>query len=130
LSDDSTTILVVEDDPAVLTVIRLMLEQVGYRVLGATSIDSAIALSIEHADSIQLLLLDMILPGLSGLDLRDRLKAHLEDVDVPTVYMSGYPGVVCGPDVELLRKPFTHADLVGHVRKATGKCVQVASSVN
>jgi len=112
------TILAVEDEPSVLVVVRITLERAGYEVLTATSAQQAIAISIEHADSIQLLVLDVIMPELSGPQLRERLLHHLGKPDIPTVFTSGYPDVFCEPDLAILQKPFTGADLLDSVQRA------------
>jgi DNA-binding response OmpR family regulator len=115
------TILTVEDEGAVLEVIRRTLERAGYRVLVAASPEVAISLSVEHADSIELLILDVIMPELTGPQLRKRLQPHLGDV--PTMYISGYTGNelssrgIDDTEIALLGKPFTPAELLTHVRR-------------
>jgi len=118
MSPSGVTILVVEDEPAVLAVIRATLERAGYAVLAATSAESAIALSVEHAASIRLLVLDVIMPQVSGPQLRERLQAHLRNSDIPTVFMSGYPDAVCDSDIPILDKPFTADALLNAVYQA------------
>ena len=111
------TILAVEDEPSVLGVIRLTLERAGYRVLAATSAQAAISLSMEHAASIQLLLLDVVMPDLSGPELRDRLQTHLGKPDIPTIFTSGYPDVFFESGQTLLDKPFSPTDLLKAVQR-------------
>lgn len=124
------TILVVEDEPSVLAVIRVTLERAGYRVLGATSAESAIALSVEHAASIRLLVLDVVMPQISGPQLRERLQANLRNPDIPTVFMSGYPDALCGSDVPILDKPFTAEALLNAVHQAIAVPSGTASPIS
>jgi len=121
VSSNQITILAVEDEPSVLAIVRITLERAGYRVLTATSAQEAIALSIEHADSIQLLVLDVIMPKLSGPQLRELLQDHLRQPNIPTVYASGYPDVFCEPDLAILQKPFTAEGLLNAVQRAFAK---------
>jgi len=118
VSLNPTTILAVDDEPSVLTLAQLTLERAGYRVLAAISAPSAIKLASDFSDSIQLLLLDIVMPEMSGPELRERLQPHLANRDVPTVYISGYPGAFGDPDLVILEKPFTGRDLVAFVQLA------------
>jgi FixJ family two-component response regulator len=86
-------------------------------VLSATSAPKAITLASEHADEIRLLLLDVIMPEMSGPELRQRLH-HVAGINAPAVYISGYPGVFRDSDVPLLDKPFTSRQLLETVEQA------------
>src|SRR5258705_825795 len=86
----SETVLVVEDEPAVLTLSRRALEAQGYVVLAASDADAALRVVERHGGMIHLLLTDVVMPGLSGHELADRLTAHRPGI--PVLYMSGYPG--------------------------------------
>jgi hypothetical protein len=65
----SGTVLLVEDEPAVMRVTRRFLERLGYHVLAASSAAEALQLAASHADGVDLLLTDVIMPELSGGDL-------------------------------------------------------------
>jgi len=84
------TILVVEDEAAVLALSRRALEMQGYLVLGAADPADAMRVVERHGGMIHLLLTDVVMPGLSGRELADRLVARRPGLRV--LYMSGYPG--------------------------------------
>ncbi len=116
----SETVLVVEDEPAVLTLSRRALESQGYVVLAASDADAALRVVERHGGMIHLLLTDVVMPGLSGRELADRLSAQRPGIRV--LYMSGYPGdaVVQHGTLPLgsafLQKPFSPDGLARKVR--------------
>jgi response regulator NasT len=79
------TVLVVDDDPAILETISIALERHGYMVLQAGSAELGLELCQSHAPD--LLLLDMRLPGMSGLDLAAKIR---ESSEIPVVFLSAY----------------------------------------
>ncbi len=83
------TILVVEDEPGVLATIRDMLEQAGYQVLMATNGQEGVGMYDKHNNEIALVLTDMVMPVMGGVELFHMLKAQNPDVKV--VVISGYP---------------------------------------
>lgn len=110
------TILVVEDEPAVRSVVRRYLEGSGYRVYEAASAAEALQriaeCGLEHLD---LVMTDVIMPGLSGIELVERLRERRPDL--PVVFMSGYAEeemLERGHRLEgsFLYKPFDHGDLM------------------
>ena len=116
----SETVLVVEDEPAVLTLSRRALEAQGYVVLAASDPAAALRVVERHGGTIHLLLTDVVMPGLSGRELADRLTAQRPGIRV--LYMSGYPGdaVVQHGTLPLgsafLQKPFSPDGLARKVR--------------
>ncbi len=113
------TILVVEDEAAVLTLSRRALEAQGYVVLAASDAAAALRLAELHGGTIHLLLTDVIMPGLSGRDLAARLAVRRPGIRV--LYMSGYPGDdVIAQDLPagsaFLQKPFAPDGLARKVR--------------
>jgi len=82
------TILVVEDEPDVLTVIEKMLEQLGYRVLTSANGQEGVKVYDQHKEEIAMVLADMFMPGMSGMGLFHVLKE--QDPNVKVVMMSGY----------------------------------------
>lgn len=116
------TILLVEDDNALRAVTSDLLRSVGYFVLEANDGDSAIEIAKQHGNSIDLVLTDMVMPGMSGSDLIVHLR-RLEP-KLATLFMSGYAGdlvgraSVVGPDTMVLHKPFTRKALLTKVREA------------
>jgi two-component system, cell cycle sensor histidine kinase and response regulator CckA len=118
----SETILLVEDEAQVRSLARRVLEERGYRVLEASTPREALTLSREHRSPIDLLVTDVIMPGMNGRDLAGVLGT--ERAGMPVLYMSGYAehtivsrGVVA-EGVNLLQKPFTPDALAHKVRRA------------
>ncbi|HXG69454.1 MAG TPA: PAS domain S-box protein, partial [Gemmatimonadaceae bacterium] len=115
------TILLVEDEDGVRLLTRRILEQSGYRVFDANDADHAEAVFAKHAKVIDLLLTDVVMPGISGPKLFARLQEQQPGLKV--LYMSGYTqGAIVeqgplGPGIELLQKPFTAAALNERVRE-------------
>ncbi len=114
------TVLVVEDEPAVLTLSRRALEAHGYVVLAASDAAAAMRIVERHGGTIHLLVTDVVMPGLSGRELADRLTSRRPGIRV--LYMSGYPGdaVVQHGALPLgsafLQKPFSADGLARKVR--------------
>src|SRR5207244_1351010 len=78
----SETVLLAEDEPAVRAIARQALERQGYTVLAAPSGADALALAAQHGATIHLLLTDVVMPGMSGRDLADRLTAQRPGIRV------------------------------------------------
>ncbi|HEX6850132.1 MAG TPA: ATP-binding protein [Candidatus Polarisedimenticolaceae bacterium] len=118
----SETILVAEDDPAILELCREMLQAEGYRVLPASSPTLALEIARTHPDPIDLLLTDVVMPTLNGRDLQERV-AELRP-GIATLFMSGYSADVLtargvlAAGVKLLPKPFSLGELLRQVRRA------------
>jgi PAS domain S-box-containing protein len=120
LDRGTETILVVEDEAAVLALSRRALEMQGYVVLAAADPAAAIRVVERHGGMIHLLLTDVVMPGLSGRELADRLLARRPGLRV--LYMSGYPGDAVVQHGALpvgsafLQKPFSPDGLARKVR--------------
>ena len=118
------TVLVAEDDPSVRALVKSVLERNGYRVLAAADGLAALELARKEKGRIDLLLTDVIMPGMNGRALRDALLVPYPSLRV--LFMSGYTGdVLTGlgkldRSVTLVPKPFTPDILLGGVRKALG----------
>jgi len=118
----SETILLVEDEEALRTLARNCLESHGYRVLEAPDGHMAMATAGEHPGPIQLLLTDVIMPGMNGRELANRVTALRPETKV--VYMSGYSNDliaqygVLDTETLLLEKPFTLSALLTKVNQA------------
>jgi len=115
------TIVVVEDDPSVRDLVRLMLEGCGYRILAAPDADSAARLCGEHPGGVDLLLTDVVMPDVGGRVLAERLTALFPGLRV--LFMSGYSdeavfrhGII-RPDTAFIEKPFSQATLARKVRE-------------
>jgi CheY-like chemotaxis protein len=121
------TILLVEDEPAVRELIQMVLSERGYTVLEALAPEDAERLAGTNGPEIQLLLTDVVMPGMSGRELAKRLTAHLPHLRV--LYMSGYTFNVIAQDgtleegISFLQKPFTPQVLTEKVREALDRSV-------
>lgn len=119
------TVLLVEDEPAILELTKRMLEASGYRVLIAGSPGEALAIAEETSISIQLLLTDVIMPEMNGKSLSERLRSLNPELRV--LYMSGYTADVIAnkgvldEEVNFVQKPFTWNDLAIKVSQSLGK---------
>ncbi len=115
----SGTVLLVEDEPAVMRVTHRFLERLGYHVLAASSAAEALQLAAFHAEGVDLLLTDVIMPELSGGDLARRVSAMHPGVRV--LFMSGYtadelaPYGVLAPGVDFIQKPFAFREFAARV---------------
>lgn len=110
------TVLVVEDERLLLVAIKHQLEEEGFTVLGAESGDAALRLIEDESVDIDLLLTDVVMPGMSGPELAARTR--LRRPELPIVFMSGYDrrslvvGGMIGAHETKLRKPFDDKQLL------------------
>lgn len=115
------TILVVEDDSAIRELISIILKMKGYGVLEASYYSDALAICEKHLDHIHLLLTDIIMPEMSGLELADRITSSCSEIKV--LYMSGYTNDaiihhgVLEKGMSFIQKPFTPEALLRKVRE-------------
>src|SRR5215471_5342283 len=116
------TILLVEDLESLRNVIADSLEQLGYRVLSASSGEEAVALSNSYSGEIHLLLADVLMPQMKGPELAQKILAGRPQLKV--VYVSGYPERVLAPygvlepGTILIQKPFSIKILSAKLRQA------------
>jgi PAS domain S-box-containing protein len=119
------TILLVDDEKEILDVGEEMLEAMGYSVLVARSGKEAVEVYENHKDEIDLVILDMIMPGIGGSETYDRIKE--ENPKVKALLSSGYS--IDGQATEILekgcdgfiQKPFTMIKLSGKIREVLEK---------
>jgi two-component system cell cycle sensor histidine kinase/response regulator CckA len=115
------TILLVEDDSAVRRSMCRVLTECGYKVLDAANGAEALKLSDEHRGEIDLLLTDLVMPGMSGRDVAQHLRQHRPNLCI--LFTSGYnqektrPASDAQEDIALVRKPFTGSALTRKVRE-------------
>lgn len=113
------TVLVAEDEPALREVTTRILRRGGYAVLSAADGVAALEVASGHDGPVHLLLTDVVMPGMLGRVLAERLLRLRPDTRV--LFMSGYAQPVLtsngilDPGVHLLEKPFTGADLLNAV---------------
>ena len=115
------TILLVEDEPSILAIGREMLKNLGYQVLGAASPGEALRQAQTHAGKIQLLITDVVMPGMNGSDLAQQLA--ILHPGIRRLFMSGYTADIIAhhgilhDDVHFIQKPFTLKELAAKVRE-------------
>lgn len=117
----SETVLLVEDEPALRKLARDILTHSGYRVVEAANGGEALLVCERHPGDIALLITDLIMPGMSGRELADRLAPLRPGMRV--LFMSGYTshavlanGALEG-GVQFIQKPFTPSTLIDKVRQ-------------
>jgi hypothetical protein len=111
------TVLVVEDQPHVRKLTCAILKEFGYQTLEAAHGEEALRLTTTHNGPLDLVLTDVIMPGMRGPELANRLKGIRH---TPVLFMSGYSESMEGqhdPEVAYIRKPFTPDALARKVRE-------------
>lgn len=115
------TVLVREDEEALRKITGLIfaLRERGYTVLEAGNGEQALQVAAEHRGEIDLLLTDVVLPGMSGWEVGEKVGALQPGIAV--LYVSGYSERLAGRGEHLLQKPFTPDRLLEAVRQALGQ---------
>ena len=116
----SATILVVEDEPAICELVVLNLQQSGHRPVVASSAEQALALMREALPD--MILLDWMLPGMSGVELARRLKADSRTRDIPIIMLTArgdeqdkITGLETGAD-DYITKPFSPREMIARIK--------------
>jgi len=115
------TVLLVEDDEALQKLTRECLEEAGYQVLAARDGPQALRVSRDYAGEIHLLLTDVVLPGISGPELAQQLRASRAGIRF--LFVSGYADAsllqqgLLNPSANLVQKPFRPLELAQKVRE-------------
>jgi DNA-binding response OmpR family regulator len=118
------TILLVEDESGVRAFVKIALQRFGYRVVEADSAEAALSVLRAFEGPIDLLLTDVVLPGIDGRELAARVGRERPNMCV--LFMSGYPRSLGSDDgrldagVQLLEKPFTAQTLLTRMRQLLG----------
>jgi len=116
------TVMVVEDDAAIMRMANVMLNRLGYTVLAAASPTLALDIAKAHAGEIRLLVTDVVMPEMDGRDLAEQIHRLYPEVRI--LFMSGYTANVIAhhgvldEGVQFIQKPFSVEDLASAVRKA------------
>jgi signal transduction histidine kinase/CheY-like chemotaxis protein len=120
IPEGTGTLLLVEDEDLVRSAISRILRRAGYTVHVASNPISALHLSEEHAGEIELVLTDVIMPDMTGIELMAKIRET--QPDIATLFMSGYPGdeIARHGSFEehnrLIQKPVSPSELVSHIR--------------
>ncbi|MCK5529484.1 MAG: response regulator [Kiritimatiellae bacterium] len=113
------TILLAEDEDAIRITTQFFLEDIGYKMLVASTSEEALLKAEEHTGQIHLLLSDVNLPDMSGPDLAKKLSETSQDIK--KLFMSGYTASIIADDhdadMNFLSKPFTHDTLAAKIRE-------------
>jgi two-component system, cell cycle sensor histidine kinase and response regulator CckA len=115
------TILLVEDEPSILTLGKMMLEEYGYEVLAANTPQNAIDMAKKHKGDIHLLITDVVMPQMNGKELSQEICRHYPKIKL--LFMSGYTANVIAHHgvldkaVDFIEKPFSLTRLGKTVRK-------------
>lgn len=119
------TLLLVEDEDAVRALARFTLQQCGYTVLEASDGEQAIRVATNYHDTIHLLVTDVVMPGMGGRILAERLQSLRPEMKV--LYLSGYTDDavvrhgVLHAEVNFLQKPFSPSSLAHQIRVVLAK---------
>ena len=115
------TILLVEDEPAILQMTTMMLTRLGYTVVAAATPGEAIRLAREYRGKIDLMMTDVVMPEMNGRELAGSLLSHYPDLK--RLFMSGYTADIIAhhgvldEGVHFIQKPFSMKDLGGKLRE-------------
>jgi two-component system cell cycle sensor histidine kinase/response regulator CckA len=122
-TENPRTVLVVDDEPLVLSVAARMLTVAGYKALTASSGSDALALCLEEAEPIDVLLTDVNMPNMNGFELARRIVSH--KANVPIMFMTGQASesayrvlIQSQPGMdghEVIFKPFTSSELTRRI---------------
>ena len=122
---DNPLVLVADDDPDILDLVRYRLERSGYAVATAADGDEAVRLASELAPA--LAVLDVMMPGLTGFEVTRRLRQRAETSRIPVILLTAraqeadvQEGFEAGAD-DYLRKPFSPRELSARVQAVLGR---------
>jgi len=123
--DNKKTIMVVDDNPDIITIVRTILEGKGYSVLSATS--GAELLNMLKTQKPDLIILDIMMPEMDGLEVLSRLKGLTETASIPVILLTAkvqYEDVLGGYKLGAdyyITKPFTSTQLVNGINLLLGE---------
>lgn len=112
------TVLVVDDEPDIRYLLAVTLELVGYVVVEAAH--GYAALEQVRSSQPELVITDLMMPGMGGAELVKRLRADEGTAEIPIVMLTATPGGEPGADAVLM-KPFEHDELIEVVNRLTGR---------
>ncbi len=119
------TILLVEDEHSILATLKMFLKTLGYTVLAAESSEAALKIASDHTKVIDLLLTDVVMPGINGRELAEKLESCYPNLKI--LYMSGYTADVIAQrgiladNMNFISKPISRNALARKVRETLDK---------
>ncbi|MDQ6986525.1 MAG: response regulator [Mariprofundaceae bacterium] len=119
------TILLADDNVHVRKTMQEVLQEFGYRVLAVEDGQQALLMFIDHASEIDLVLLDIVMPVMGGVEAAEKLREL--KADLPILFLSGYEkksssvGKSVARDISILAKPVDLIELSHHIRKRMNK---------
>jgi PAS domain S-box-containing protein len=121
LGGGGETVLLVEDEPMILEMGKMMLEKLGYNVMATGTPDEALQIAKEHPEKIHILMTDVVMPGMNGKELAGHISSLHQDVKV--LFTSGYTANVIArhgvlnEGIHFIQKPFSLQDLDKKLRE-------------
>ncbi|MGM0599977.1 MAG: response regulator, partial [Candidatus Rifleibacteriota bacterium] len=121
LPGNGETVLLVENEAAMLPMMKMMLERLGFRVLTARTANTAFNLAEKHKQKITLLITDVIMPEINGYKIYEMVKKT--NPDIKLLFMSGHPANVLihrgiiGNNLNFLQKPFSMSEFAQKIGK-------------
>ena len=121
IAGGNETVLLVEDEGAILNLAKVVLQRYGYNVLVASTPNDALTLVQNYKEPIHLVITDVVMPGMNGWELKKALQKLIPVMKV--LFMSGYTANIVADrgvlekDVEFLQKPFSVESLARKVRE-------------
>ena len=112
------TVLLVEDNQALLDLTRSVIEDLGYAVLTATDGVEALEVDEDHEEPIDLLLSDVVMPIMDGFELAEIMRENRPEMKI--LFMTGYPRSTGSPSGKLLQKPIKAIALARYIRNELG----------
>src|ERR1051325_11743601 len=117
MQNDKQTILVIDDDPDIGTMMKMMLEYKGYAAIVSERADDA--MNTINSDKVDLIIMDMLLSGVNGVDVCNDLKKNERTINIPIVMISAHPSakdmcISAGAD-DFIAKPFDMQDMLSKI---------------
>ncbi len=129
-SGHGETVLLVEDEPSIINMVRAMLKKLGYQSIATGSPNKALQLAESHAETIDLLISDVIMPEMNGKELAEQIQALRPQIK--TLFISGYTADVISlrgvlpKEANFLQKPFSTSELAIKIREVLDKSLALA----
>lgn len=120
-NDEGAKVLIVDDDPAIVKVVSLLLRSKGHRPLEALRGREGLEIAVNEKPD--LILLDIMMPGIDGYEFYRRLRDDSRTAEIPVIFVTavlGAESVEGGAEAQYLTKPFLPEQLLSMVLEAVG----------